>query len=41
MLAAMMVPRENFRRKKSGYSHQKEHYLYVERKVSRNESKPT
>ena len=33
MLAAMMVPRESFRRKKSGYSHQKRAILLIKRSV--------
>ena len=31
MLAAMMVPRESFRRKNSGHSHQKRAMLLIER----------
>ena len=33
MLAAMMVPRESFRRKKIGHSHQKRAMLLIERIV--------
>ena len=33
MLAAMMVSREGFKRKKSGYSHQKRAILLIKRSV--------